>query len=140
MSLRDNLSKLSPNEFLEKMQDMFQMYQESQEDYYEEGLKQDRQTFRNSDSNYNKGYIFPDISSVKKYVSVIVRFIEKLYAGLKNKKADREQAERHMEQVLTKISLKQTVRPTNLYEFLELVAAIADQFGNIRVDSLIEKH
>ena len=36
MSLKDNLSRLSPNEFLEKMQNMFQMYQESQEDYYEE--------------------------------------------------------------------------------------------------------
>lgn len=36
MGLKDNLSKLSPNKFLEKMQDMFQMYQESQDNYYEE--------------------------------------------------------------------------------------------------------
>lgn len=39
MGLKDNLSRLSPNKFLEKMQDMFQMYQESQDDYYEEGIK-----------------------------------------------------------------------------------------------------
>ena len=33
MGLRENLSRLSPNEFLEKMQDMFQMYQESNDQF-----------------------------------------------------------------------------------------------------------
>ena len=47
MGLRDNLSRLSPNEFLEKMQDMFQMYQEN----YKDNLKKLNTTTASSPRN-----------------------------------------------------------------------------------------
>ena len=57
MGLRDTLSNLSPNEFLAKMQDMFQMYQESQDDYYEEGSLQ--KAYKNNDKAEYKGMPSP---------------------------------------------------------------------------------
>ena len=82
MGLRDTISNLSPNEFLEKMQDMFQMYQESQDNYYSEEF---------GDKNYKpyikqKGYIETLVpSSVKTSCDRIIRFYEKLYKAAGDK-------------------------------------------------------
>ena len=73
MSLKENLSRLSPNEFLEKMQNMFQMYQESQEDYYEEGIK-----------NLKKaGLDDPEMRMYKKNLGIIERFLSKIMGVLR---------------------------------------------------------
>ena len=62
MGLRDTISNLSPNEFLAKMQDMFQMYQESQDDYYEEAKYLDNE----------------QIEKYKKATAQLIRILEKV--------------------------------------------------------------
>ena len=143
MGLRENLSRLSPNEFLEKMQDMFQMYQESQEDYYEEGINEARKNLRNSDSSYNKfsgwnGIV--NLSDIKKTMSSIIRFIERLYAGSKNRKADDKQASDHMNELLKSVSLKQAYKVNNLNDLVYMLVDVDYQLGKTEVDPLIAKH
>ena len=143
MGLKENLSRLSPNEFLEKMQDMFQMYQESQNDYYEEGLNEARKDLRNSDSSYNKSYGYNTIVNLKdnkKTMSSIIRFIERLYAGSKNRKADEKQASDHMEELLKSISLKEKHKVDNLYDLVYMLVDVDYQLSKTKVDPLIVKH
>ena len=91
MSLRENLSRLSPNEFLEKMQDMFQMYQESQDDYYEEDYKENIKKMKEqeelsqskgitnykSDKEFYQKSVFSKVTieSLKKLQELITRII-----------------------------------------------------------------
>lgn len=83
MGLRENLSKLSPNEFLEKMQNMFQMYQESQDDYYEEDYKENIKIMKqqNEIDKYDREFfeksIFSEgiIDKLKKLEELITRII-----------------------------------------------------------------
>ena len=70
MGLRDTISNLSPNEFLAKMQDMFQMYQESQDDYYSEGIKSlGKKIFA------DRGF---KMENMEKYCKAILRVLPKL--------------------------------------------------------------
>ena len=143
MGLKENLSRLSPNEFLEKMQDMFQMYQESQDDYYEEGLNEARKDLRNSDSSYNTSDPYSSIlnlSDIKKTMSSIIRFIERLYAGSKNRKADAKQAGDHMKELLKSISLKEKYKVDNLYDLVYMLVDVDYQLSRTKVDPLIVKH
>ena len=133
MGLKENLSRLSPNEFLEKMQDMFQMYQESQDDYYEEGIKDIRKKYRQSNVN-SKSLI----DGFKRDSAVISRFFEKIFAANNNVGKDDtidtflilEKMKIHSEMLEVDITLEDLLWIMRDFANLAAKTHIADQLKN----------